>query len=166
VHVVSPFTSDDELLAVVDTEELAPEQGIIERQPEMHSDIFAGGDRELTLGTDEWVTLPDGSQIKTVYSADGKLLHVNGRPFEMWSKTNLGLTIRGRITVEKVVVSDGGTTLVITGRSRGIKGETKFSREELQTFVDQLSMGSAPEFPVSTFGSTGYIQHHDPQEEE
>jgi hypothetical protein len=133
--------------------------------PEIHPDIFDGGDRSIVLGSDAWVTLEDGRQIKTVYSADGTLLTIEGAPFEMWSKTNIGFSLRSRITVKEVLIRNGGQEMVITGKARGLSGETVFSRDGLRNFVQKLAEGHEPEFPVSTVASSGFIMKHEKPED-
>jgi hypothetical protein len=141
------------------------ETSSLSQMPERHEDIFDAGDRSIVLGTDAWVTLSDGRQAKTVYSADGSLISVDDVPFEMWSKTSIGFSLRSRITVKEVVIRNGGQEIVITGKARGLSGETVFSRDGLRNFVEKLAAGQEPEFPVSTVASTGFITKHEEPEE-
>ncbi len=132
--------------------------------PELHPDIFDAGDRTIVLGSDTWVTLEDGRQIKVVYSTDGKLLFINDHNvFEMWSKTSIGFSLHSQIEVYEVAIKGG--KLVISGSARRVKGDTVMSQKETQDFVLQLSEGQEPGFPVSTALSTGLIRKHEKQEE-
>ena len=125
-----------------------------------HPDIFASGDRSIVLGTDEWVTLEDGRQVKVVYSADGKLLTINDTNiFEMWSKTSLGLSLQSQIEVYEVAIIRG--KLVIRGKARRVSGDTIMTQAETQDFVGRLAEGQEPGFPVSTPLSTGLIKKHE-----
>lgn len=165
VHAAVQIAEDSSLSTIEDMVDEYEETSSLQQMPERHEDIFDPGDRNIVLGTDAWVTLADGRQAKTVYSADGSLISVNDVPFEMWSKTKIGLSFRSRITVQSVTIRDGGQELVITGSARGLTGETVFSRDGLQKFVERLSSGQEPEFPVSTVASSGFIMKHEKQED-
>ncbi len=154
---------DDALLAQVDAshEILSP--------PKL--DMFAAGDRELTLGIGEWVTLSDGRQSKVTYSADGQLLTVDGLELEMFSATFVkniftGNKIRvpSRITVEKVLIQGG--KLIVKGSSKGLSGETVMSEQETRSFIDTLSKGGTPDFPLTSLvAESGFITKHEQPEE-
>lgn len=68
----------EELLALVDTSILPIPQTVPEVLQQIQPDIREEGDRPLTLGEGAWVKLPDGRQIKKVYSADGAFLFADG----------------------------------------------------------------------------------------
>jgi hypothetical protein len=141
------------------------EQSIVQEMTEVrHPDIFESGDRSIVLGTPEWVTLEDGRQIQVIYSADGMLLFVHEKSFEMWSKTSLGLSILSQTEVYDVAIRNGN--LVISGTARRVKGDTVLSPKETRDFVRKLDAGEEPNFPVSTPLTIGIIKKHEKPDDE